>query len=125
MAEGHREAAPRVLDGREHDGTLAAEGRPLTTRHIAVYPRILTAANTLVLKSQMPSCGGLSGDAPAKREAVPSSRIIMKNRCPSPTEAVQVWYLARLSNGEVCHVACSTTRYGNPTPGAASVASRS
>ena len=46
MAKGHREAAPRVLDGREHDGTLAAEGRPLTTRHIAVYPRILTAANT-------------------------------------------------------------------------------
>ena len=45
MAKGHREAAPRVLDGREHDGTLAAEGRPLTTRHIAVYPRILTAAN--------------------------------------------------------------------------------
>ena len=46
MAKGHREAAPRVLDGREHDGTLAAEGRPLTTRHIAVYPRILTAANS-------------------------------------------------------------------------------
>jgi hypothetical protein len=45
MAEGHREAAPRVLDGREHDGTLAAEGRPLTIRHIAGYPRILTAAN--------------------------------------------------------------------------------
>src|SRR5271166_3280353 len=45
MAEGHREAAPRVLDGREHDGTLAAEGRRPTTHHIAVYPRILTAAN--------------------------------------------------------------------------------
>ena len=27
MAEGHREAAPRVLDGREHGGSLAAEGR--------------------------------------------------------------------------------------------------
>jgi hypothetical protein len=47
MAEGHREAAPRVLDGREHDGILAAEGRRLSTRHIAVYPRILTAANIL------------------------------------------------------------------------------
>ena len=45
MAEGHREAARSVLDGREHDGTLAAEGRRPTTRHIAVYPRILTAAN--------------------------------------------------------------------------------
>lgn len=29
IAEGHREAASRVLDGREHDGTLAAEGRQL------------------------------------------------------------------------------------------------
>ena len=46
MAEGHREAAPRVLDGREHDGILAAVGRQLSTRHIAVYPRILTAANS-------------------------------------------------------------------------------
>ena len=46
MAEGHREAAPRVLDGREHDGSLAAEGRRHITRHIAVYPRNLTAANT-------------------------------------------------------------------------------
>jgi hypothetical protein len=46
MAEGHREAASRVLDGREHDGTLAAEGRRLTIRHFAVYPRILTAGNT-------------------------------------------------------------------------------
>ena len=46
MAEGHREAAPRVLDGREHDGTLAAEGRRLSFRYIAVYPRILPAANT-------------------------------------------------------------------------------
>ena len=27
MAEGHREAARSVIDGREHDGTLAAEGR--------------------------------------------------------------------------------------------------
>jgi hypothetical protein len=45
MAEGHREAAPRVLDGREHEGTLPAEGRRLTARHIASYPRILTAAN--------------------------------------------------------------------------------
>jgi hypothetical protein len=45
MAEGHREAAPRVLDGREHDGSLAAEGRRPITRHIAVYPRNLTAAN--------------------------------------------------------------------------------
>jgi hypothetical protein len=45
MAEGHRKAAPRVLDGREHDGILAAEGRRLSTRHIAVYPRILTAGN--------------------------------------------------------------------------------
>ena len=45
MAEGHREAAPRVLDGREHDRTLAAESRRPITRHIAVYPRILTAAN--------------------------------------------------------------------------------
>ena len=46
MAEGHREAAPRVLDGREHGGSLAAEGRRPITRHIAVYPRKLTAANT-------------------------------------------------------------------------------
>jgi hypothetical protein len=46
MAEGHREAAPRVLDGREHGGSLAAEGRQPITRHIAVYPRKLTAANT-------------------------------------------------------------------------------
>jgi hypothetical protein len=38
MAEGHREAAPRVLDGREHGGSLAAEGRRPITRHIAVYP---------------------------------------------------------------------------------------
>jgi len=45
MAEGHREAAPRVLDGREHHGTLAAEGRRLSFRYIAVYPRILAAAN--------------------------------------------------------------------------------
>jgi hypothetical protein len=45
MAEGHREAAPRVLDGREHGGSLAAEGRRPITRHIAVYPRKLTAAN--------------------------------------------------------------------------------
>jgi hypothetical protein len=45
MAEGHREAAPRVLDGREHGGSLAAEGRQPITRHIAVYPRKLTAAN--------------------------------------------------------------------------------
>ena len=45
MAEGHREAARSVIDGREHDGTFAAEGRRLTIRHIAVYPRILTAAN--------------------------------------------------------------------------------
>jgi hypothetical protein len=49
MAEGHREAAPRVLDGREHDGSLAAEGRRHITRHIAVYPRNLTAANTQVI----------------------------------------------------------------------------
>jgi hypothetical protein len=48
MAEGHREAASRVLDGREHDGSLAAEGRRHITRHIAVYPRNLTAANTRV-----------------------------------------------------------------------------
>jgi hypothetical protein len=27
MAEGHRVAARSVLDGREHDGTLAADGR--------------------------------------------------------------------------------------------------
>jgi hypothetical protein len=27
MAEGHREAARSVLDGREHDGTLDADGR--------------------------------------------------------------------------------------------------
>ena len=47
MAEGHREAAPRVLDGREHDGTLAAEGRRLSFRYIAVYPRILPAANSM------------------------------------------------------------------------------
>ena len=47
MAEGHREAAPRVLDGREHGGSLAAEGRRPITRHIAVYPRKLTAANTI------------------------------------------------------------------------------
>src|SRR6202020_865501 len=46
MAEGHREAAPRVLDGREHGGSLAAEGRRPITRHIAVYPRKLTAANS-------------------------------------------------------------------------------
>jgi hypothetical protein len=46
MAEGHREAAPRVLDGRKHDGSLAAEGQRPITRHIAVYPRNLTAANT-------------------------------------------------------------------------------
>jgi len=47
MAEGHREAARSVIDGREHDGTLAAEGRQSTSmRHIAVYVRILTAANT-------------------------------------------------------------------------------
>ena len=45
MAEGHREAAPRVLDRREHDGTLAAEGRRPISRHIAVYPRILAAGN--------------------------------------------------------------------------------
>ena len=45
MAEGHREAAPRVLDGPEHDGTLATESRRPITRHIAVYLRILTAAN--------------------------------------------------------------------------------
>ena len=44
MAEGHREAAPRVLDGRKHGGSLAAEGR--RPSHIAVYPRKLTAANT-------------------------------------------------------------------------------
>jgi hypothetical protein len=45
VAEGHREAAPRVLDGREHGGSLAAEGRRPITGHIAVYPRKLTAAN--------------------------------------------------------------------------------
>jgi hypothetical protein len=46
MADGHREAARSVIDGREHDGTLAAEGRQSTgMRHIAVYLRILTAAN--------------------------------------------------------------------------------
>jgi hypothetical protein len=44
MAEGHREAAPRVLDGRKHGGSLAAEGR--RPSHIAVYPRKLTAANS-------------------------------------------------------------------------------
>jgi hypothetical protein len=33
------------LDGREHGGSLAAEGRRPITRHIAVYPRKLTAAN--------------------------------------------------------------------------------
>jgi hypothetical protein len=27
MAEGHRRAARSVLDGREHDGTLDADGR--------------------------------------------------------------------------------------------------
>jgi len=53
MKWGHREAARSVLDGREHDGNIAAEGRkgnrPRTLRHravIAVYVRVLVAANT-------------------------------------------------------------------------------
>ena len=45
-ARRRAQAAPRVLDGREHDGSPAAEGRRPITRHIAVYPRNLTAANT-------------------------------------------------------------------------------
>jgi hypothetical protein len=57
MAEGHREAAPRVLDGREHDGSLAAEGRRPITRHIAVYPRNLTAANNVMGKLPSGSSG--------------------------------------------------------------------
>ncbi|MGB9413547.1 MAG: hypothetical protein WCB26_20375 [Pseudolabrys sp.] len=38
-----RAGARSVIDRREHDGTLAAEGRQSTSmRHIAVYVRILT-----------------------------------------------------------------------------------
>ena len=53
MNEGHLEAARSVLDGRERDGNIAAEGRkgnrPRTLRHhtvIAVYVRVLVAAKT-------------------------------------------------------------------------------
>ena len=61
--EGRRREAPPIpIDGREHDGTLAAEGRQLTTRHIAVYPRILTAANSTsgVLHTAMPRAPALA-----------------------------------------------------------------
>ena len=95
MAKGHREAAPRVLDGREHDGTLAAEGRPLTTRHIAVYPRILTAANTAALarcrvSASIASCTlrrvGVSNSFIGVRPAwFPPSSLRMNSRASSAT----------------------------------------
>ena len=56
MAEGHREAARSVIDGREHDGTFAAEGRQLTIRHIAVYPRILPPPTWAELAHRDPLC---------------------------------------------------------------------
>ena len=57
MAKGHPEAARSVIDGREHDGSLTAEGRRPVTRHIAVYPRNLTAANNVMGKLPSGSSG--------------------------------------------------------------------
>ena len=78
MAEGHREAAPRVLDGREHDGSLAAEGRRHITRHIAVYPRNLTAANKLRLY-RAPNSSRVSR-APGRGYAVRSMAVMGVSR---------------------------------------------
>jgi hypothetical protein len=51
MAAGHRAfgAARSVLDSCEHDGILAASGpqQPPKPQLAAVYPRFLTAANSI------------------------------------------------------------------------------
>jgi hypothetical protein len=89
MAEGHREAAPRVLDGREHGGSLAAEGRRPITRHIAVYPRKLTAANSPRYASRtsaMEACRLMClGGFPAPSEVwEPGRRSLRRDRTMSP-----------------------------------------
>jgi len=94
MAEGHREAAPRVLDGREHGGSLAAEGRRPITRHIAVYPRKLTAANNRLdrggITAVLPaSASGSSTRASASNALSPIrvSASIVGSRWSAPTRS--------------------------------------